>query len=143
MTPADAPGAEAANVPLTVAAPEEEPQAVPVVSKPGTLSFEARLGHQQLPSGIANRSFVSIEVSAPDTAPGIAKQPLNLAIAIDRSGSMKGVRLTNAVNAARAMVQRLRDGDAVSLVSYNTQTEILADSVTIDGSSRQRVMDAL
>ncbi|MEZ4376457.1 MAG: VWA domain-containing protein [Polyangiaceae bacterium] len=143
LTPADAAGAEAANVPLTVAAPEEEPQAVPVVSKPGTLSFEARLGHQQLPSGIANRSFVSIEVSAPDTAPGIAKQPLNLAIAIDRSGSMKGVRLTNAVNAARAMVQRLRDGDAVSLVSYNTQTEILADSVTIDGSSRQRVMDAL
>ena len=103
LTPADAVGAEGANVPLTVAAPEEEAQAVPLVSKPGTLSFEARLGHQQLPSGVANRSFVSVQVSAPDTAPGIAKQPLNLAIAIDRSGSMKGVRLTNAVNAARAI----------------------------------------
>lgn len=143
LTPADAAGAEVANVPLTVAAPAEEPQAVAVVAKPGTLSFEARLGHKELPSGVANRSFVQVEVTAPDSAPGTAKKPLNVAIAIDRSGSMKGVRLSNARNAARAMVERLRDGDAVSLVSYNTQTQILADSVTIDSGSRQRVVAAI
>lgn len=143
LTPADVPGADASNVPLTVSAPEEEPQAVSAVSKSGTLSFEARVGHKQLPSGVSSRSFVQVQVSAPDTAPGVAKQPLNLAIAIDKSGSMKGVRLTNALNAARAMVERLRDGDVVSLVSYNTQTQILADSVTIDSSSRQRVAQAI
>ncbi len=143
LTPADVPGAEAADVPLAVSAPEAELQAVNVVAKPGTLSFEARLGHQELPSGVANRSFVQVEVTAPDTAPGVAKQALNIAIAIDRSGSMKGVRLTNALNAARAMVQRLRDGDVVSLVSYNTKSEILADSVTIDQASRQRVVQAI
>ena len=42
---------------------------------------------------------------------------MNLALVIDRSGSMKGDRIANAMNAAVSAIERLRDGDSVTVTA--------------------------
>jgi Ca-activated chloride channel homolog len=108
-----------------------------------SLLMDGRLGHAELLAGRDNESFLLVGVRAQQDAAAPASRPLNLSIVIDRSGSMKGRRLSNAISAATGMLRRLRDGDVVSLVSYNTSTEILAQPTTIDSGSRERVIASL
>jgi Ca-activated chloride channel family protein len=109
----------------------------------GTLQMEGRLGHAVLPAASDNQTylFVSINAAAGRRVP--APAPLDLAIVMDRSGSMKGKRLANAVAAARSAVQRLRDGDTVSVVAYNTTADVLVSRTVIDAASRARLIDRI
>src|SRR5947207_722669 len=76
----------------------------------GTLAVDARLGHTTIPAGAPFETFVLVDVRAQDRGNG---RPLSrhLAIVVDRSGSMRGKRMTNAIAAAQGAVRRLSDGD--------------------------------
>lgn len=108
-----------------------------------TLRVEGRLGHETLAAQRDNETFLYVDVSAPAGAKAISPAPVNLAIVIDKSGSMNNGRLEHAVQAARGMIRRMRDGDMVSVVTYNTQASTLVSPTVIDGDSRQRVSDRL
>lgn len=51
--------------------------------------------------------------------------PVNLAIVIDRSGSMQGDKIKHAREAALQAIDRLKDNDIVSIVAYDTSVEVL------------------
>ena len=53
------------------------------------------------------------------------RAPVNLAIVIDRSGSMQGDKIEHARQAAMQAIDRLRDEDIVSVVTYDTSVEVL------------------
>lgn len=108
-----------------------------------TLMVEGRLGHSTLVSDRDNETFLYVDVKAPVDAVQSVAAPVNLAIVIDRSGSMSGKKMENAIQAARGMVQRLRDGDVVSLITYDTDVQTLASNVTVDSTSRQTVLERL
>lgn len=107
-----------------------------------TLMMEGRLGHPVLPADSDSETFLFVDVSA-DAGRTAARIPLNLAIVVDKSGSMQGKRLTNAMAAARKAIERLRDGDLVSLVTYDTRAEVLVAPTMIDATSRARVLERL
>ncbi len=109
----------------------------------GTLMMEGRLGHAKLQAGRDNETFLFVNTRADATLTSGTGSPLNLAIVIDRSGSMKGKRLDNALDGARGMVRRLRDGDAVSVIAYDTQSQVIVAPTTIDGGSRDRVASSI
>ena len=106
-----------------------------------TVGVEARLGHEVMASNVESSTMLYLnakpEVDAKNST------PVNMAILIDRSGSMQGKRIENAVSAAQGMVRRLRDGDAVSVVTYNTLTDVLVPVTTIDSTTRQGVIDKI
>jgi Ca-activated chloride channel homolog len=106
-----------------------------------TLMLEGRLGHARLLSDRDNENLLFLNVTAGSDT-GTTSRPLNLAIVIDRSGSMKGKRLSNAVAAARGMVERLREGDVVSVVTYNTATQIVVPPTAVS-SSRENLVRSL
>ncbi len=106
----------------------------------GTLQMEARLGHAVLPSATDSQTYMFVDVHPAANRRPTVSAPLNLAIVMDRSGSMKGKRLSNAVAAARSAVQRLRDGDVVSVVAYNTAADVLVSPTVVDASSRPRLL---
>lgn len=68
--------------------------------------------------------------------------PAAVALAIDRSFSMKGTPLTMARTAGRAFVASLKPEDRVMLISISGEVEVLAPLST-DRSSLLRALDAL
>jgi Ca-activated chloride channel family protein len=114
-----------------------------VFSTGRTLMVEGRLGHPKLFAYQDNETLLMLDVRADQTGVATTSTPLNLAIVIDRSGSMKGKRLDNALAGARGMLRRLRDGDVVSVVTYNQDAETVVRPTTVDSFGRDRVMAAL
>lgn len=51
--------------------------------------------------------------------------PLNLAIVIDRSGSMSGEKIENARKAAKYIIKQLDADDYVSIISYSSGVELV------------------
>ncbi|MCB9751112.1 MAG: VWA domain-containing protein [Myxococcales bacterium] len=103
--------------------------------------MEGRLGHAVMSAGRPGETFLYVDVNASGAAPGAGvAAPVNLAIVIDHSGSMKGQRLQNAIQAARGMIGRLRDGDTVSVVGYSGDTEVLVPATTIGPGTRAQVL---
>lgn len=121
-----------ALVPATVAAPTVSPRFV----ADGLLHVEGRLGHTSLPRGEARESFVFVSIDAPADRRLEERPPIDVGIVIDRSGSMKGSRLRNAVAAARGMVERLGPDDRISLVAYDGRAELLLPSTRVGSLDR-------
>ena len=64
--------------------------------------------------------------------------PLSIAIVIDRSGSMRGDKLTAAKECTLEFIERMNDDDEVSIVTYDTAVEVILP-LTIVASARQNL----
>ena len=104
----------------------------------GTLAMDARLGHEKLPAGETLETFVLVHVRADDQASG-RPTSRHLTIVVDRSGSMRGKRMTNAIAAAQGAVRRLSDGDVVSVVDYAGFAHVLVEPTELGPDTRSRV----
>lgn len=141
-----------ANKP-TIAAPEAGPATLAKLVGLGvgataefragtTVTMAGRLGHPVLAAGRESETYLFLDVQAAEGT-ATAQAPVDLAIVLDRSGSMQGERMANALAAAQGMIRRLRDGDTVSVVGYNTQTQVLLSPTRIDERSRELAVAAL
>jgi Ca-activated chloride channel family protein len=108
----------------------------------GTLDVTGRLAHSSLASDRDSETFVLVNVKADESGGGRSAER-HLSIVIDRSGSMQGKRLENAVAAARGAVERLNDDDTVSVVEYSTGARELVAATRLDASSRFRISSEL
>ncbi|MFT3714173.1 MAG: VWA domain-containing protein [Archangium sp.] len=109
---------------VTPPAPQPAPQPAPArVQTPGSLSLTGRLSHPYLVPGTSD-VFATLEVSAVDV-PGAKRAPVNLAVVIDRSGSMSGSKIENARRAAASLVDLLDDQDRLSIVHYGTDVSAM------------------
>jgi Ca-activated chloride channel family protein len=70
-------------------------------------------------------------------------RPLNLALVVDRSGSMRGQKIEDARRAALQMVERMRDGDRVSLVSYSSNVSVDVENTRLTPETRRHVNAAI
>jgi len=60
-----------------------------------------------------------------------ARVPLNLALVIDRSGSMRGRKLSHARKAARFLVSQLTADDRLALVTFDDEVAVLMPSTPV------------
>ncbi len=80
-------------------------------------------------SGGTVRALLRLEVDFP--AAEREREPLSLALVIDRSGSMSGQPLAHAKASAAAAVMALRDGDRVAVVAYDNAVNVVVPSVAV------------
>lgn len=112
------------------------------IAETGTLKLAGRLSRTTLRQHADGKAFLLIEVAGPEhgTAP---RAPVHMALVLDRSGSMSGDRMTQAKAAARGVVERMQDGDVVTVVSFDTATELAVPPTVLSGASRSSVLSAI
>ncbi len=109
-----------------------------------TLVVDGRLGHASIAKTGRGETFFFASVTGAEAgATAAAAAPMNLAIVIDRSGSMKGDRIANAMTAAVGMVERMRDGDSVTVVSFDTQSTVVVPPTLTTAATRPSIAAAI
>ena len=85
-----------------------------------------RLEHDLLALDGEHDVHVMLELAVPAAAHDAAREPLQLAVVLDRSGSMSGGPLRTVAQAAAYLVDRLQADDGVALVTYDDEAELIA-----------------
>lgn len=109
-----------------------------------TLLMDARLGHASMGKQQGTEeTYLLAQVTGTEDRSTAKAPPLNLALVIDKSGSMKGDRILNAMNAAVGAVERMRDGDSVTVVSFDTRAEVVVPPTRLSGDNRRSIEAAI
>jgi Ca-activated chloride channel family protein len=108
---------------------------LPVVSTEGALvTLGGGLSHGALLAGAPGELFLHLELQAADP-PGLVRQRMNLALVIDRSGSMASEqKLEHAKSAADQLVARLGDDDRLAVVAYDSVVSTVVPSSLVPSS---------
>lgn len=89
-----------------------------------------------LPSESIERAVVKIALDGLRPARRELRPPVNLALVIDRSGSMSGAKIAKAREAALEAVRRLSPNDLVSLVAFDSRVETLVHAQRVGNGRR-------
>lgn len=103
------------------------------------LKTDAQLIATTLPSS----RILEIELKAPEARQGSASTPLNLALVIDRSGSMASGKLEQAKAAVSQILELMRPADSATIVDYDDQVTVTAESSSITAAARTEMMHAV
>jgi Ca-activated chloride channel family protein len=82
--------------------------------------------------GSPEEVVVKIDLAAAATKVKRKRTPLNLAVALDRSGSMTGAKIEKARQAAMEVVDRLAPGDIFSMTVYSDHAEVLVPAQEVE-----------
>lgn len=94
-------------------------------------------------AGCHSVRYVTARYTAPAAPRRRERRPLDLAIVLDRSGSMAGQKLKLARQAARRAVETLGPKDFVALVTYDSRVTRLVPGALLDADHRRRLLDAI
>ena len=118
------------------------PALLPTTLTAAELKLDADLGQTVLSTSKPGSVFLRLNLKSLTTAKSERRTPVNVAIVIDRSGSMQGDRIAAAKEGARVALKRLSSDDIVSLVSYNHDFDVLSPAAPLR-DSRDKLIEAI
>lgn len=101
-----------------------------------------RLEHNLISVDHDQRLHVMLELAAPAVV-GQVRQPMALALVVDRSGSMHGEKLEAAATCAAWLAERLSPEDRLALVSFDDQIAIHVPAVPVASGGVARAVRSL
>jgi Ca-activated chloride channel homolog len=91
----------------------------------GPAELKVAVSQPVLEAGKRQVAYLKVALVGTPLVVATARAPINLAIVIDRSGSMSGAKLENAKDAAIQAVYKLGPQDIVSVVAYDHNVDVL------------------
>ena len=93
------------------------------------VKLKVELDRTVLPAGKAERAVLKISLDPEQAVREEANRPpVNLAIVLDRSGSMRGEKIVQAKEAAIQAIRRMGAKDRISIVAYSSHAETIASA---------------
>lgn len=102
-------------------------QPAPIVQDSSGLHVQALLQSTHVLRGVGE-THLAVTIQAPVSDGTQVRPPVNLAVVIDRSGSMAGDKLAHAKSAAKQLIAQLSPADRVALIGYGTDVDVLFPS---------------
>ena len=105
---------------------------------------ETALDHTMLLANQKQTVYLRTALTGFDLPSGGGRAPLNVAIVIDKSGSMQGAKIQQAKAAAYAALSQLRDDDILSIVAYDDTVDVIVPATKVsDRATIQRGIERL
>lgn len=101
------------------------------------VKLDVALANPLLEAGATRTVVLKVGLEAPARIAEIERPPVNMAIVIDKSGSMQGERIRQARLAAAAVLDRLRDDDIISVVAFDSGVNVIVPATR--ASSRAEI----
>jgi len=131
---------------LRPAAPKPaDPTPLPAATAvaPG-LRMRAFLERLYLPTDHGTNGYLEVDLVADaDPVAGRRRVPVNALLILDRSGSMSGVKMDRARDAARALVRALLPEDRLAIVEFSSGASVILHSTPLTPQARSRAMEAI
>ncbi len=96
----------------------------PAVAEP-LVAINLDLDRKVLPAGQAQKAIIKLALRVPEVPRETERPAVNLALVLDRSGSMSGQKIAKAREAAITALRRLGPQDLFSLIAYDHQVTTL------------------
>lgn len=103
-----------------------------------TLGLRAQLASSHVLVGDHN-AYMAVSLTAPGQEK-MQRPMVDLAVVLDRSGSMEGENLSQAKLAARQLISNLDNADRFSLTVYGTDVEVLFPSTVATEAAKQSAL---
>src|SRR5260370_17432139 len=92
---------------------------------PGEVTLAHQVGKDFMPvTGGSQVAYVLVETK-PTEMMAHGRMPLNFALVLDHSGSMKGAKLRNVKEAVKMGIYRLEPTDSVSVVIFSAPAQVV------------------
>ena len=93
------------------------------------IKLKVELDRKVLPAGKTERAVLKVSLQPDQVVLEEAyRPPVNLALVLDRSGSMSGEKIEQAKEAAIQAIRRLGAKDIVSIIAYSNHAETIASA---------------
>lgn len=98
---------------------------------PELLEIAATPDRAEVPAGARTRVTVRVTTVA-EARPDEAEVPVHVGVVLDTSGSMRGEPLARAQAALHTVVDGMRDGDRLTLVTFDSRAQVLLPATRMD-----------
>ncbi len=100
--------------------------APPVVVSPGgsgALTLATSLGSTHVVPGVSTL-YAKLDLTAAGGMERVSRSPVNLALAIDCSGSMSDGKMESAIRAAESLIDQLQPQDRLAIIAFDDLTRV-------------------
>jgi Ca-activated chloride channel family protein len=105
------------------------------------LHLSVDMEHPVLSAGPRQITYLKVGLTGFEWKKDAERPPLNVALVLDRSGSMEGEKLERAKDAAKMAVEFLSPRDILSIVTYESEVDVLLPATRV--SDKRRIMRAI
>ncbi|MDX1430269.1 MAG: VWA domain-containing protein, partial [Rhodothermales bacterium] len=96
-----------------------------------TVRFNTSFSHPMLLAGQQQTAFIKVDLAGFEIERGSDRTPVNIAFVLDKSGSMSGQKMEQAIEATIMAIDHLGDGDVVSVVVYDNHARVLMPATEV------------
>ncbi len=104
------------------------------------LHVATQLEHTYLPESAGGQVYLQVDLAAEPSPEDAHRVPVNAVLILDRSGSMSGVKIERAREAARALVLALGPKDRFSIIDFSDAARVIVPSTEANPGAKENAL---